>query len=102
MPRTRPPATVGTLGRSSVARLRVRRVRVALLTREWPPEVYGGAGVHVEHLVTELRRHIDVDVHCFGADRADAHAHRAGDALRGANPVLPVLATDLSMAAAIG
>ena len=31
-------------------------MRIGLLTREWPPEVYGGAGVHVEYLVRELRR----------------------------------------------
>ena len=49
-------------------------MRVAVLTREYPPEVYGGAGVHVEFLVRELRRLIDVDVHCFGADRATNRA----------------------------
>ena len=38
-------------------------MRVDLLTREYPPEVYGGAGVHVEYLARELRRLIDVDVH---------------------------------------
>ena len=37
------------------------------LTREYPPEVYGGAGVHVEFLARELRALADVDVHCFGA-----------------------------------
>ncbi|MEP7180438.1 MAG: glycogen synthase, partial [Pseudonocardiales bacterium] len=41
-------------------------MRVAMLSREYPPEVYGGAGVHVEFLVRELRRIVDVDVHCFG------------------------------------
>jgi len=45
------------------------RLRVALLTREYPPEVYGGAGVHVEYLARELDRLADVTVHCFGADR---------------------------------
>ena len=44
-------------------------MRVAVLSREYPPEVYGGAGVHVEFLVRELRRIVDVDVHCFGASR---------------------------------
>jgi alpha-maltose-1-phosphate synthase len=44
-------------------------MRVALLTREYPPEVYGGAGVHVEYLARELARLIDVEVHCFGAPR---------------------------------
>jgi starch synthase len=38
-------------------------MRTAILTREFPPDVYGGAGVHVEYLVRELRALIDVDVH---------------------------------------
>ena len=42
-----------------------------MLTREWPPDIYGGAGVHVEHLAAQLRRKIDVDVHCFGEPRDD-------------------------------
>ena len=66
-----------------------------MLTREWPPEVYGGAGVHVEHLVAELRRTIEVDVHCFGAPRPDAQAHPVPDFLRGANPALQTLGVDL-------
>jgi hypothetical protein len=45
------------------------RPRVALLTREYPPEVYGGAGVHVEYLARELSAHVDLTVHCQGADR---------------------------------
>jgi starch synthase len=44
-------------------------MRVALLTREYPPEVYGGAGVHVEYLATELTRLVGVEVRCFGARR---------------------------------
>ena len=43
-----------------------------MLTREWPPDVYGGAGVHVDFLVRELRRLVDVEVHCFGAPREGA------------------------------
>ncbi|MGH2970011.1 MAG: glycogen synthase, partial [Solirubrobacteraceae bacterium] len=50
-------------------------MRVALLTREYPPEVYGGAGVHVEYLARELARLEDVSVHCWGAPRAGAVAH---------------------------
>jgi len=41
-------------------------MRAALFTREFPPYVYGGAGVHVEYLSRELARHIEVEVHCFG------------------------------------
>ncbi|HEY6875414.1 MAG TPA: glycogen synthase [Candidatus Dormibacteraeota bacterium] len=47
-------------------------MRVALLTREYPPEVYGGAGTHVEYLVRELRRLLEVTVHCWGSPREEA------------------------------
>ena len=62
-------------------------MRVAVLSREYPPEVYGGAGVHVEFLVRELRRLVDVDVHCFGAprDEAGVHAYRHAGRLAEAN-----------------
>src|SRR3954453_5690764 len=82
-------------------------MRVALLTREYPPEVYGGAGVHVEYLSRELRAltspPLDVDVHCFGADRPSALAHRPDPRLvsAGANAALLTMSTDLSMAAAV-
>lgn len=66
-----------------------------MLTKEWPPEVYGGAGVHIEHLVAELRRVIEVDVHCFGAPRVDAQAHSVPAFLAGANPALQTLGVDL-------
>ena len=54
-------------------------LRVALLTREYPPEVYGGAGVHVEYLARELAELVDLTVHCQGADRPAAVAHRPWD-----------------------
>jgi starch synthase len=50
-------------------------MKVGLLTREYPPDVYGGAGVHVEFLARELRSLVDLDVHCWGPDRPDAHGH---------------------------
>jgi starch synthase len=78
------------------------RLRIALLTREYPPEVYGGAGVHVAYLARELASLVDVTVHCQGADRPDAVAHRPWDHLAGANPALGVMSADLSMAAAAG
>ncbi|HEX3648922.1 MAG TPA: glycogen synthase [Pseudonocardiaceae bacterium] len=53
-------------------------MRVGLLTREYPPDVYGGAGVHVEFLARELRPLVDLDVHAWGGDRSDAHGHTAG------------------------
>ncbi len=61
-------------------------MRVAILTREFPPEVYGGAGVHVEHLVAQLARLVDVEVHCFGEPRDSplvAATYRPWDALAG-------------------
>jgi alpha-maltose-1-phosphate synthase len=77
------------------------RLRVALLTREYPPEVYGGAGVHVTYLARELAPLVDLTVHCQGADRPDAVAHRPWDLLADANQALQVISTDLSMTAAV-
>jgi len=78
------------------------KLRIALLTREYPPEVYGGAGVHVTYLARELAPLVDLTVHCQGADRPDAVAHRPWDHLADANPALRVISTDLSMTAAVG
>ncbi|MFJ9523560.1 glycogen synthase [Kitasatospora sp. NPDC101801] len=47
-------------------------MRVDLVTREYPPDVYGGAGVHAAELTRALRRLIDVRVHCFGEPRSEA------------------------------
>src|SRR5690348_15440273 len=78
-------------------------MRAAILTREFPPDVYGGAGVHVDFLVRELRRLIDVDVHCMGEPREGATAHtEKEDRLLGANSALQVLSTDIAMTAAVG
>jgi alpha-maltose-1-phosphate synthase len=86
-------------------------LRVALLTREYPPEVYGGAGVHVEYLARDLARLADVTVHCWGAPRPAADgrpavvAHEAWDALSGGAPELAALravSIDLTMAAGTG
>jgi alpha-maltose-1-phosphate synthase len=78
-----------------------RRLRVALLTREYPPEVYGGAGVHVTYLARELAGLVDLTVHCQGRDRPDAVAHQPWDRLAGANQALQTVSADLSMAAAV-
>jgi alpha-maltose-1-phosphate synthase len=77
------------------------KVNVALLTREYPPEVYGGAGVHVEYLARELRDLVSLTVHCQGADRPGAVAHRPWDRLGDANAALQTVSTDLSMTAAV-
>ncbi|GAQ37503.1 glycogen synthase [Mycobacterium pseudoshottsii JCM 15466] len=73
-------------------------MRVAMLTREYPPEVYGGAGVHVTELVARLQRLCTVDVHCMGAPRPDASAHQPDPRLANANPALATLSADLVMA----
>ncbi|KOV52789.1 glycosyl transferase family 1 [Streptomyces sp. AS58] len=73
-----------------------------MLTREYPPDVYGGAGVHVEFLARELRSLVDLDVHCWGEGRADGVVrHRPWSALDGANDALRTFSVDLSMAAAL-
>ncbi len=79
------------------------RPRVGLLTKEYPPEVYGGAGVHVAELARELADLVDLEVHCFGADRDDplvAASYGTWDALAGDAPYLAALrtvATDLAI-----
>jgi alpha-maltose-1-phosphate synthase len=77
------------------------KLRVDLLTREYPPEVYGGAGVHVEYLARDLRRLADVRVRCMGAPRTEqgvtAYPDPAG--LHDANPALRTMGVDLEMAA---
>jgi len=79
-------------------------MRVGILTREYPPEVYGGAGVHVEHLVAELASQVEVAVHCFGEPRSSplvAAAYRPWAALQGGRPedaALAVMSVDLAMA----
>ncbi len=78
-----------------------RRLRVAMLTREYPPEIYGGAGVHVDYLSRELDRLVDLTVHCQGSDRYGAVAHQPWDRLAGANPALRTISADLSMTAAV-
>ncbi|MFF9282629.1 glycogen synthase [Streptomyces griseosporeus] len=77
-------------------------MRVGLLTREYPPDVYGGAGVHVEFLARELRPLVDLDVHCWGEGRTDGVLrHRPWSRLDGANDALRTFSVDLSMAAAL-
>src|SRR5262245_64471579 len=73
-----------------------------MVTREYPPDVYGGAGVHVEYLTRELRRLADVRVHCFGAPRPGAdhvYAYPDPPGLAGANAALRTMGVDLEMAA---
>ena len=84
----------------------VRPVRVDLLTREFPPYVYGGAGVHVAELSAVLRAHADVRVHCFDGPRDAAEqpgvtGYTAPEELAAANPALSTFGVDLEMAAGV-
>lgn len=76
------------------------RVRVDLLTREYPPHVYGGAGVHVAELSAVLRRHVDVRVRCFDGPRGEdgVTGYSVPDVLSGANAALGTFGVDLQMA----
>jgi alpha-maltose-1-phosphate synthase len=84
------------------------RLRVGIVTREFPPEVYGGAGVHVEYLTRELARLIDVDVRTFGDQdslegqlrvRGYPVAHALDAAAPQLRPVLAALSRDLAFLA---
>ena len=74
-------------------------MRVDIITKEYPPEIYGGAGVHVAELVAALRSSIDVQVRAFGSDRDEpgTHAYRTPVELAGANAAVQTLGTDLVM-----
>ena len=76
-------------------------MRVSILTREYPPHIYGGAGVHVGQLVPQLRKFCElVDVQCMGEPRDGATAHPETFP-EGANAAIRTLGADVSMAAAI-
>ncbi|MEU4492322.1 glycogen synthase [Streptomyces sp. NPDC023998] len=75
-------------------------MKVGLLTREYPPDVYGGAGVHVEFLARELRALADLEVHCWGEGAAEGVLrHQALAGLEHANDALRTFSVDLAMAA---
>ena len=79
--------------------------RIGIVTKEWPPAVYGGAGVHVVQLTQALRKvaGIEVDVHCFGGVRSDgAFGYETPTDFSSANPALQALATDLAIAQNLG
>ena len=74
-------------------------MRVDIITKEYPPEIYGGAGVHVTELVKALRERIEVQVRAFGADREEAGTASYGvpSELAGANAAVQTLGTDLEI-----
>jgi len=79
----------------------VKTTRVGLVTKEWPPQVYGGAGVHAVQLTEALRNldDVSVDVHCFGGARTDgAFGYSTPASFESANPAVQAIATDLDIA----
>jgi alpha-maltose-1-phosphate synthase len=79
-------------------------VRIDILSKEYPPAIYGGAGVHVAELVRALRERgdLDVRVHAFGEPREEdgTTGHPDLAELAGANAALTTLGVDLTLAAA--
>lgn len=75
-------------------------LKVGIVTKEWPPAIYGGAGVHVLQLTQALRtiKDIHVDVHCFGGKRDDAFGYETPSEFASANPAVQAIATDLDIA----
>ena len=81
------------------------KTRIGIVTKEWPPAVYGGAGVHVVQLTEALRKlaGVDVDVHCFGGARTDgSFGYETPAEFASANPALQAIATDLAIANQLG
>ncbi len=79
--------------------------RIGIVTKEWPPAVYGGAGVHVVQLTEALRKvtGIQVDVHCFGGARNDgSFGYETPAEFASSNPALQAIATDLAIASNLG
>ncbi|MDO4686717.1 MAG: glycogen synthase [Corynebacterium sp.] len=75
-------------------------MRVGMLTKEYPPEIYGGAGVHVTELTRYMRELVEVDVHCMGGPRTEpnVYVHGVDPLLEDANGALQTLSTGLRMA----
>ncbi|MFM6978109.1 MAG: glycogen synthase [Micrococcales bacterium] len=78
-------------------------MRIDLITKEYPPFIYGGAGVHVAELVRVLRKQVSVKVRCFGEERneTDTFSYRHTSEFDGVNGALQTMATDLGMVADI-
>ena len=74
-------------------------MRVDIVTKEYPPEIYGGAGVHVTELVKALRKSIEVQVRAFGQgrDEADTSSYTVPVELGSANPAIQTLGVDLEI-----
>lgn len=79
-------------------------VNVGLVTKEWPPHVYGGAGVHVVQLAEALRESSEIilSVHCFGETRTGALGQEVPLEFSQSNPALQAIATDAAIADSLG
>ncbi|WP_459611287.1 glycogen synthase [Corynebacterium urogenitale] len=79
-------------------------MRIAMLTKEYPPEIYGGAGVHVTELTRYMRELEHVDVHCMGCPReeSDVYVYGVDPELKDANASVQTLSTGLRMAHGLG
>ena len=79
-------------------------VTVGMITKEWPPLIYGGAGVHVSNLVTALAEIPDIStrVHCFGPRREDAFNYELDGDLASINPAIQALLIDTDIASHLG
>ena len=75
-----------------------------MITKEWPPHIYGGAGVHVSNLVSALADNpeISTKVHCFGPERPDAFNYELSGELNSINPALQALLLDSDIASHLG
>ena len=91
-----------------VVHARLLRMRAMILTNEFPPSVYGGAGVHVAELTNALRGRVDLDIRTFGDQHHDEPGWRvrgypppidARDAPESLRPVLAAFGRNLAMAA---
>ncbi len=83
-------------------------VRIDIVSKEFPPAIYGGAGVHVAELSRVLAPLVELNVRCFGEPRepnfhgAQVQAYKVPDDLAGQNATIETLGTDLAMVGDIG
>lgn len=79
----------------------LEEMRIDIVTKEFPPEIYGGAGVHVAELSRVLAQHVDLKVRAFGAERpadyhgADVSSYPVPEDLGAANAAVQTLGVDL-------
>ena len=77
-----------------------KKLKASIITREWPPEIYGGAGVHVTNLVAAIKSsaEVEIDVRCFGSERTDAISYQLSEDFAEINTALKTLLINLDIA----